>query len=178
MSKAFCEKACSSGQLDGTQGAMAQGVRRHALGWSMPHHLMSTRELRVGHRCGTHQLADTANEIFLSQILAQASENMIIESNPLKKKKNHVLFCSVLSDLLKTNVPETCCVCRKKRESISGSLTWIMFGVLCELITIGQCLPEQYYSVKKKKKKKTCKSSIVFLPDISYPVWEVKSCWL
>lgn len=87
MSKAFCEKACSSGQLDGTQGAMAQGVRRHALGWSMPHHLMSTRELRVGHRCGTHQLADTANEIFLSQILAQASENMIIESNPLKKKK-------------------------------------------------------------------------------------------
>lgn len=97
---------------------------------------------------------------------------------PIKKKKNHVLFCSVLSDLLKTNVPETCCVCRKKRESISGSLTWIMFGVLCELITIGQCLPEQYYSVKKKKKKKTCKSSIVFLPDISYPVWEVKSCWL
>lgn len=45
-----------------------------------------------------------------------------------------------------------------------------MFGVLCELVTIGQCLPEQYYSVKKKIVFLYCKSSIVFLPDISYPV--------
>lgn len=65
--------------------------------------------------------------------------SMIMESHAAFKK-NHLPFSFVLSDVPRPRQTflRLCCVCRQ-RMSISGSLSWVLFENLCELVKIRGC---------------------------------------
>lgn len=128
------------------------------------------REFCVGY-C---RLSNTANEqIFLPRTLA----SMIIESNPYEKKRTHVPFCSVLSDLPKTRVPETV-VFVENTMLRSGSLTWVRFGVLCALAKLRHCaFPKTILFKKKKKKDMQFKYSVCPPEQSDYLMCRTQACY-
>lgn len=82
-----------------------------------------------------HQLSNSADEeIFLSQILVKSSEKYDYKSNlnsNFFKKSYPILFC--VFTFAQDRCPETVLFV-EERVCTSGSLTWVMFGVLCELV--------------------------------------------
>lgn len=106
-----------------------------------------------------HVSSQTLHRKGLSYPTSWTSEEHDCGKPPITK--THLPFYSVPSHLPKPRQMflRLCCVCR--RMSISGSLTWIMFGNLCELVKRRHCAFLKTAILLKKKK---CNSSVVFLP--------------
>lgn len=104
MSQVFCERAWDPGQPEGMQvlwpriSEMCPGLFQATL----------PREHVQEFRGGTDAVNISSHTLHVKIFSYPKSwpkllRNMIIESNPGIKKRNHVPFCSVLSDLPKIN---------------------------------------------------------------------------
>lgn len=149
MSRVSCERARESGQLGGMQ---VPWPRNSVLGCSRPRRLVST----WGNSAWVLlTLKYCKRRDFLTPVPGQYD----YRKQPIHNKRNHVPFCSVLSDLPKTHVPETV-VFVENTVLRGGSLTWVRFGVLCALAKLRHCAFPKTILFKKKKKDMQFKYSV------------------